>query len=311
MAETYTDSTGKVFPLNAFGRPQGYFDGNKFVFPKFGTQSAAVVPAVDPVTPVVPDPVVQPMQRPGMVVQTPNDGDGDDNFGLPPGPPGGVTAPPANTFGTTEYSTNLSKNTGGVLGPNTALDRGALYGGIGGRIGGFTGIPGAGILGGAIGSSLGGRGGYGIAGDLGGSLLGGLLLGPLGAFGGGIAGGRMGDMVDMQDTLGLSERGRRGPLETFGYGFGFGPSLNEQLEDYYGINQPDIDPFGGGMPPGTMTAPIGSGARTFFEDDIGDVDPNAVPPDTSPFSDPFQDIADVLSGDGDDTTADDGVGFDV
>ena len=306
MAETYTDSTGKVFPLNAFGRPQGYWDGNKFVFPQFGTQSAAAVPAVDPVAPVVPDPVAQPMQRPGMVVQP--IAEGDSEAGPPSGPPGGVTAPPANTFGTTEYSTNLSKNTGGVLGPNTALDRGALYGGIGSRIGGFTGIPGAGILGGAIGSHIGGRGGFGIGGDVVGSLLGSALLGPLGAVGGGIVGGRMGDLIDMETTLGLSDRGTRDALGILGYGFGLGQSIPEQLEDYYGINQTGIDPFSGGLDIGPPSG------RSVGFDDIGDVDPNAVPPDTSPFSDPFGDIAAALGGDGDsttggDTTADDGVGF--
>jgi len=74
MAETYTDSTGKVFPVNAFGRPQGYWDGNKFVFPKFGIQPAAAVPAVDPVTPA---PVAPPVRQPGMVVPPPYVHDGD------------------------------------------------------------------------------------------------------------------------------------------------------------------------------------------------------------------------------------------
>ena len=54
MAETYTDSKGNVFPLNQFGRPQGYWDGNKFIFPQFGTTPAVSQPVVDPVSPVVP-----------------------------------------------------------------------------------------------------------------------------------------------------------------------------------------------------------------------------------------------------------------
>ena len=300
MAETYTDSTGKVFPLNAFGRPQGYFDGNKFVFPKFGTQSAAVVPAVDPVAPVVPDPVAQPMQRPGMVVQTPNDNDGGDDFMPPSSLPGGVTAPPSNAYGTTQYSTNIPMVTGGVLGTDP-INRGALAAGLGGTFGRLSGIPGAGLFGNVAGSLAGGRSAPATFGDFSGSLLGGLLLGPLGAFGGGIVGGRMGDVIDAQNTLGLGDRGRRGFLGTLGYGFGLGPSLNEQLEDYYGINQPGIDPFSGGIDIGPPSE------RSVGFDDIGDIDPAS--------QDPFGDIADALGlGEdttGGDTTADDGVGFDV
>ena len=56
MATDFKDSTGRVFPLNMFGKPQGYFDGNKFVFPQFKRSAAAVIPAVDPVMPVVQQP---------------------------------------------------------------------------------------------------------------------------------------------------------------------------------------------------------------------------------------------------------------
>ena len=270
MAETYTDSTGKVFPVNQFGRPMGYFDGNTFVFPRFGDQPAVTQPVVEPLAPVAADPVVQPMQRPGMVVQTPNDGET-----LPPsGPPGGVTAPPANAFGTSRYSTNIPMLTGGVLGVNP-LNRGALSAGIGSALGRVSGIPGAGLLGNVAGSLAGGRSGAATLGDVSGSLLGGLLGGPIGAFGGGIVGGRMGDVIDAQNTLALGDRGRRGFLGTLGYGFGLGQSLNEQLENYYGINQPGIDPFSRSPIEGPL-------------DDIGDVDPNY---------DPFDDIADALLGD--------------
>lgn len=53
MAENYTDAMGNVFPLNAYGRPQGYWKDNKYIFPQFGTQTAASVPAVEQVQPVV------------------------------------------------------------------------------------------------------------------------------------------------------------------------------------------------------------------------------------------------------------------
>lgn len=283
MAETYTDSTGKVFPVNQFGRPMGYFDGNTFVFPRFGDQPAVTQPVVEPLAPVAADPVVQPMQRPGMVVQTPNDGETPP----PSGPPGGVTS----GFGTTQYSTNIPMMTGGVLGVNP-INRGAAAAGLGGALGRLSGIPGAGLFGNVAGSLAGGRSGAATLGDLSGSVLGGLLGGPIGAFGGGIVGGRIGDVIDAQNTLALGDRGRRGFLGTLGYGFGLGPSLNEQLEDYYGINVPGIDPFGAGIPEGTMTAPIGGGAGTSFEDDIGDIDPAS--------QDPFGDIADALGGDADD-----------
>ena len=276
MAETYTDSTGKVFPVNQFGRPMGYFDGNTFVFPRFGDQPAVTQPVVEPLAPVAADPVVQPMQRPGMVVQTPNDNDGETP--PPSGPPGGVPA----GFGTTQYSTNIPMMTGGVRGVNP-IYRGAAAAGLGGALGRLSGIPGAGLFGNVAGSLAGGRSGAATLGDLSGSVLGGLLGGPIGALGGGIVGGRIGDVIDAQNTLALGDRGRRGFLGTLGYGFGLGPSLNEQLENYYGINQPGIDPFSGGIDIGPPSE------RSVGFDDIGDIDPAS--------QDPFGDIADALVGD--------------
>ena len=278
MAETYTDSTGKVFPVNQFGRPMGYFDGNTFVFPRFGDQPAVTQPVVEPLAPVAADPVVQPMRQPGMVVQTPNDTDGETP--PPSGPPGGVTT----GFGTTQYSTNIPMMTGGVLGVNP-INRGAAAAGLGGALGRLSGIPGAGLFGNVAGSLAGGRSGAATLGDLSGSVLGGLLGGPIGALGGGIVGGRIGDVIDAQNTLGLGDRGRRGFFGTLGYGFGLGPSLNEQLENYYGINQPGIDPFSGRI---DYELQGGKPAPGVALDDIGDVDPNY---------DPFGDIADALIGD--------------
>tara|TARA_Y100001963_G_scaffold124889_1_gene176088 strand:- start:17002 stop:17922 length:921 start_codon:yes stop_codon:yes gene_type:complete len=290
MAETYTDSTGKVFPVNQFGRPMGYFDGNTFVFPRFGDQPAVTQPVVEPLAPVAADPVVQPMRQPGMVVQTPNDGETPP----PSGPPGGVT----DGFGTTQYSTNIPMLTGGVLGVNP-INRGALAAGLGSTLGRLSGIPGAGLFGNVAGSLAGGRSGAATLGDLSGSVLGGLLGGPIGALGGGIVGGRMGDVIDAQNTLALGDRGRRGFLGTLGYGFGLGPSLNEQLEDYYGINQPGIDPFGVSNFMDNRGPASIPGSNVI--DDIGDIDPRSGIDYSGPFSDPFQDIADVfdLGGDAD------------
>ena len=133
-----------------------------------------------------------------------------------------------------------------------------------------------------LGGLAGGRGGRGIAGDIVGTGLGTALLGPLG-FLGGIVGGRIGDMKDMEDALALQERGQRGFWSSLGYGFGLGPSVNQQMEDYYGINQPGVDPFGaGGGHPGLA----------LDEDDIGDIDPASQ-------TNPFGDIADAF-GQGDD-----------
>ena len=179
-------------------------------------------------------------------------------------------------------------------------------------------------------------------------------------------------MKDMENALALQERGQRGFWSSLGYGFGLGPSVNQQMEDYYGINQPGVDPFGagGGHPglaldeddigdidPASQTNPFGIHPKTMalmernrldpksieyleldnfissgrydpftmdvdtwldvslpdaqtdaLVDDIGDIDPASQ-------TNPFGDIADAfgLGEDtmGGDTTADDGVGFDV
>ena len=85
----------------------------------------------------------------------------------------------------------------------------------------------------------------------------------------------------MEDALAFQDRGQRGFFSSLGYGFGLGPSLNQQMSDYYGINTPGIDPFGAGAQGGFPGLPD--------EDDIGDIDPAS--------NDPFGDIADALIGD--------------
>ena len=40
MAETYTDAKGNVFPVDAYGRPQGYWQSNQFIYPQFGKNFA-------------------------------------------------------------------------------------------------------------------------------------------------------------------------------------------------------------------------------------------------------------------------------
>tara|TARA_R100001082_G_scaffold103736_1_gene74614 strand:- start:4576 stop:5460 length:885 start_codon:yes stop_codon:yes gene_type:complete len=271
MANTYTDSSGNVFPLNAYGRPQGYWQGNKFIFPKFGNQPAAVQPAVEPVQPVVQP--TNPYRLPSSVQQQQaQDSAGGDPSQLGNTPSvSSVSTTTAPSHGPLSYSGGLF---GGAPGVNPAVMQG-----VGGRLGGLLGPAGA-LGGSVIGGLAGGRGGRGIAGDIVGTGLGTALLGPLG-FLGGIVGGRIGDMKDMEDALALQERGQRGFWSSLGYGFGLGPSVNQQMEDYYGINQPGVDPFGagGGHP----------GLEDVDEDDIGDIDPAS--------NDPFGDIADALIGD--------------
>ena len=293
MAETYTDASGKVFPLNAYGRPQGYWDGNKFVFPKFGNQPAAVQPVVDPV--VQP---TTPYRLPSSVQQQQQEGDsaGGDPTQLG-GVPQGSTSASSNQTNPSVTASQTPSGSSLFGGASNLSVSPAVAQSLGGRLGGLLGPAGA-VSGSVMGGLAGGRGGRGIAGDVIGTGLGTALLGPLG-FLGGVVGGRIGDMKDMENALAFDPRGQRGFFASLGHGFGLGPSINQQMEDYYGINQPGIDPFGAGAE--------GGFPGLADEDDIGDIDPAS--------NDPFGDIANALGlGEdtmGGDTTADDGVGFDV
>jgi len=279
MANTYTDSSGNVFPLNAYGRPQGYWQGNKFIFPKFGNQPAAVQPVVDP--------VVQPTNSyrlPSSVQQQQQEGDsaGGDPTQFGGVPQGSISATSnQSTPSVAPSQTPSSSLFGGT--PNISISP-AVAQSLGGQVGSMTGIPGAGLLGSIAGGLAGGRGSRGIAGDIVGTTLGTALLGPLG-FLGGVVGGRIGDMKDMEDALAFQDRGQRGFWSSLGHGFGIGPSVKQQMSDYYGINQPSIDPFGAGS-----STVFGSPVVNIYEtDDIGDIDPAS--------NDPFGDIADALIGD--------------
>ena len=239
MAETFTDSKGNVFPLNQFGRPQGYFDGNKFVFPQFGTTPAVSQPVVDPITPVeAVTPAVRSYRLPASVQEEqrgddPTGGERQDNMLFGGQNNAAMQGGPSNDFN---------------IGPRS----GALLGSLAGRaIGG----PLGGMVGSGIGGYAGGRGPQGIGGDIAGSLLGTALLGPVGGLLG-IVGGRMGDVGDMENVLNMGPSGQRGFFSTLGYGFGLGDSLQDQMSDYYGINRAGVDPFGA-------------------IDDIGDIDPNS------------------------------------
>jgi len=261
MAETYTDSTGKVFPLNAFGRPQGYWDGNKFVFPKFGTQSAAVVPAVDPVTPT---PVTPPVRHPGMVVQLAYGHEGDSQWEAP----GPVDRSAANNWG---YASPTERS----------ILAGILPGGAGHVIG-------AGNNWEAMQMDRTGWSKQFSPGffDV---LTGGLFAGP----------GYDQSVLNMENRNIAGRPGLFGPKSpymdyTHSYGSA-GPVYNPwergplhsahqaRLDDLFGINQPGIDPFSGGVSVGPP-----SGRSSGF-DDIGDIDPAS--------QDPFGDIADALIGD--------------
>ena len=280
MAETYTDSKGNVFPLNQFGRPQGYWDGNKFIFPQFGTTPAVSQPVVDPVSPVVP--VAQNTYRlPSSVVEEQQGGNAGyyNPFTSQEGsvPQGQKTNLASQAQDSANYNLNISPQ------------KGALLGSLAGRM--FGGPLGS-IAGSAVGSYAGGRGARGIGGDIVGSLLGTALLGPVGGLLG-IVGGRMGDVGDMENVLNMGPSGQRGFFSTLGYGFGLGDSLQDQMSDYYGINRAGVDPFGA-------------------IDDIGDIDPNSGMPDTFNFNlgdmgsfsastdqqlDAFSSIADAFGGD--------------
>ena len=264
MAETYTDSTGKVFPLNAFGRPQGYWDGNKFVFPRFGVQSAAAVPAVDPVTPA---PVAPPAQQPGMVVRPPYVF--DENID---------TTPP--------QMERTAANNWGYANP---FERVVLAGAI----------PGGGLIGAANNAEAMNMDRTGWSKQFSPSffdvLTGGLFAGPgydqsvLNMENWNIAGrpGLFGPKSPYMDyTHSYSgPRTQLGPL---------GPIQQSFYDDLFGINQPGIDPFGG-IAPSTIDAVVSTPFNA-GEDDIGEIDPMSNVDFSGPFSDPFGDIADALGG---------------
>lgn len=176
MATTYKDMTGRVFPLNMSGKPQGYFDGNKFVFPQFKRTTAAAIPAVDPVMPVVQQPdyfrlpaSTRQMLSGGPDMDVPVDDMSDVN--LDTSRYGEMDAP-ASQFG----SMNLGPSIGSTIGSG-------LFGTYGGPVGSV------------LGGLATGRGNRGIAGDFVGGLLG-IPLGPLGMIGLGALGGKIGDSLD-------------------------------------------------------------------------------------------------------------------
>jgi hypothetical protein len=265
MAETYTDSTGKVFPLNAFGRPQGYWDGNKFVFPRFGAQSAAAVPAVDPVTPA---PVAPPARQPGMVAPPPYVHEGDSQWE----PEGPLDRNPANNWG---YA--------------SPMERGILAAALPGSMGH---VIGSGNNWEAMQMDRTGWGKQFSPGffDV---LTGGLFAGPM----------YDQSVLNMEERNIAGRPGTFGPKSpymdyTHSYGSA-GPHLNPwergpldpahqaRLDDLFGINQPGIDPFG------VSTSMDNRGPASIpgpnVIDDIGDIDPASY--------DPFGDIADALIGD--------------
>ena len=121
MAETYTDASGNVFPLNAYGRPQGYWKDNKYIFPQFGAKTAAAVPAVDPVQPVVQP--SDPYRLPRSVAEQQY---GDTAGGTPPmveyTPTWGQMQPGGPSVGNLLTTTPLNISPPGTLGGKNPLD---------------------------------------------------------------------------------------------------------------------------------------------------------------------------------------------
>ena len=289
MAETFTDSKGVVFPLNPFGRPQGFFDGTTFKYPNFGTATAAATPAVDP-TPVVTPLALPPARLPSSVALQQYL---DDSGGAMPDEP-----PATNEFG---VSSESGVSHGGVS-PDPSVgtgQAGGVFGGpygsgispqtgtmIGEGLGNLTGIPGAGIVGGVVGGAASGRGGKGIGGNVFGTTLGTAIAGPFGALLGGPF-GRIGDLGDMEDALGMQKT--RGFWGSLGYGLGLAQSKDDQLMDYYGIPdystqsfteqleedaldfEADIDPYSAlsdAFGPGDMSGDMG---EAYDESDPGEM----------------------------------------
>ena len=191
MATTYKDMTGRVFPLNMSGKPQGFFDGNKFVFPQFKRSSAAVIPAVDPVMPVVQQPDY--FRLPANTQQLRDQGGGDvmtnDDFN------------DMNEINQDTSRYNEMDNPPGMFGSNIDFGISAPrgYTMAGETIGSFLGPLGT-LAGGIAGGMYGGRGNQGITGNALGSLLGFAAGGPIGMGLGGLLGGGLGDSMDADDA---------------------------------------------------------------------------------------------------------------
>ena len=203
----FTDSEGNVFETNAYGRPQGFWKNNKYVFPKFGNQPAAAAPVI-----VEPQAAMQPQQNNFRLPSTTANMRQENSEGLGEG-----------DFSTDPANLNIDQFS---LGNSPAL--GAVAGSIAGRALGPVGS----LFGGAIGGKLGGRGNRGIGGDMAGTLLGTALLGPIGGLIG-VAGGRMGDLHDMEDGLAFNKSKQSGLLDTLGYGVGLGGNMADRMNNYY------------------------------------------------------------------------------
>jgi len=187
MITDFKDSTGKVFPLNMSGKPQGYFDGNKFVFPQFKRSAAAVIPAVDPVMPIgqqpdyfsLPANTQELRDQGGGDVMTVDDFNDTNDINQDTSRYGEMDNPPGMFGSNTDF---------GISAPRGYTAAGELIGGMLGPFG-F-------MAGGALGGALGGRGNQGIGGNALGSLLGFALGGPIGMGIGGLLGGGYGDARD-------------------------------------------------------------------------------------------------------------------
>ena len=118
------------------------------------------------------------------------------------------------------------------------------------------------------------------------SALGTAIAGPFGALLGGPF-GRIGDLGDMEDALGMQKT--RGFFGSLGHGLGLGQSLDEQMMDYYGIPdystqsfteqleedaldfEADIDPYSAlsdAFGPGDMSGDMG---EAYDESDPGEM----------------------------------------
>ena len=293
----FTDSEGNVFETNSFGRPQGFWKNNKYVFPKFGSQPAAAQPVI-----VEPQPAAQPQQNNFRLPSTTANMRQENQQNSEGLGEGDFSTDPVNFDLST---TNLNFDPGSLRNNQTL---GTIVGSGIGRLGGPVGS----MIGGAVGGGLAGRGIRGSLGGLAGSLIGTAMLGPLGGLLS-VAGGRMGDLHDMEDGLAFEKNKQSGLLDTLGYGFGFGDDMPDRMRDYYGVDQyaPAMVPDIGNFHKGRQVYKLSN-----FADAPKTIDPLAIQPlqpmmaDSDPVGDPFTSLADMFSdsqgqddsGYGDDTS---------
>ena len=118
---SYTDKLGKQYPIDQYGNPQGYFENNEFLFPRFGNEQPFSSGSVQ-FNPFVADPYKLPQKSQNPLYEVSGDNSFDDQ--------------------------------GQEVSPNTGMNNANTMGRVGTGLGILSGVPGLGIALGAIGTGI-------------------------------------------------------------------------------------------------------------------------------------------------------------